>query len=194
MVPENLPTAKGKSVRTTHFIDANLGHDKVTGRSCSGILTMCNLTPTDWYCRLQNTTETASYGSEITVARQGIDKILSERYKLRALGVPLDGPAFLFGDNKSVVLSASIPQHGLNKRHNFLSYHRIGECIAATHNGEPVVRFFHIDGKNNPADIQTKTLPGGDIYRHMKPWLHWVDRSDHSQVASQQMGSVNMAG
>ena len=82
MVPENLPTAKGKSVRTTHFIDANLGHDKVTGRSCSGILTMFNLTPTDWYCRLQSTTETASYGSEITVARQGIDKILSERYKL----------------------------------------------------------------------------------------------------------------
>ena len=152
---------------------------------------MLNLTPMDWYCKLQNTVETATYGSEFTVARQGIDKILAERYKLRALGVPLDGPAFMFGDNKSVVLSSSIPSHSLNKRHNFLSYHRVRECIAATHNGEPVVRFFHIDGKDNPSDIQTKSLPGSEIYRHVKPWLHWVDRSENSYVCSQQMGSNN---
>ena len=100
----------------------------------------------------------------------------------------------MFGDNKSVVLSATIPTHKLNKRHNFLAYHRLRECITATHNGEPVLRFFHIDGKNNPADIQTKALPGSEIYRHMKPWLHWVDRKTTSPADSQQMGSINMAG
>ena len=194
LVPEGLPAPKGKKVKTSHFVDANLGHDKVTGRSCSGIITMFNLTPIDWFCKLQNTVETASYSSEFTVARQGVDKILAERFKLRALGVPIDGPAYMFGDNKSVVLSASIPTHGLNKRHNFLSFHRVRECIAATHNGEPVIRFFHIDGKDNPADVQTKTLPGSEIYRHMKPWLHWVDRTDNSHNSSQQMGSVKMAG
>ena len=47
--------------------------------------------------------------------------------------------------------------------------------------------FFHIDGKDNPADVLTKSLPS-EIYSHMKPWLHWIDRS------SQQMGSDNMAG
>ena len=190
LVPKGLPEPKGKSVRTTFFVDANLGHDKVTGRSCSGILTMLNLTPIDWFSKLQNTVETANYGSEFCVARQAIDKILAERYKLRALGVPLDGPAFMFGDNKSVVLSSTIPTHGLNKRHNFLSYHRVRECIAATHEGDPIVRFFHIDGKANPADIQIKTLPGGDIYCHMKPWLHWVDRDANSNANDQQMGSV----
>ena len=190
LVPKGMPKPKGKSVRSTFFVDANLGHDKVTGRSCSGILTMLNLTPIDWFSKLQNTVETATYGSEFCVARQAIDKILAERYKLRALGVPLDGPAYMFGDNKSVVLSSTIPTHGLNKRHNFLSYHRVRECIAATHEGEPIVRFFHIDGKENPADIQTKTLPGCDIYRHMKPWLHWVDRNTSPQDHDQQMGSV----
>ena len=108
--------------------------------------------------------------------------------------LPLDGPAFMFGDNKSVVLSATIPTHSLNKRHNFLAYHRVCECIAATHNGEPILRFFHIDGKDNPADINTKALLGGMIYHHMKPWLHWVDRSMKSLISAQQMGSVKMAG
>ena len=194
LIPEGLPPPKGKPVRISLFVDANLGHDKVTGRSCSGIITMLNLTPMDFFCKLQNTVETATFGSEATVGRQGSDKGLAERYKLRALGVPIDGPTYMFGDNKSVVLSATIPTHKLNKRHNFLAYHRLRECIAATHNGGPVLRFFHIDGKNNPADIQTKALPGSEIYRHMKPWLHWVDRKTTSPADSQQMGSINMAG
>jgi len=135
MTDPNLPKAKGKSVRASFFIDANLGHDKVTGRSCCGIISMLNLTPIDSYCKLTNTVETATYGSEFTVARIGVDKVLAEHYKLRALGVPIDGPAYMFGDNNSVVLSTTIPSHALNKRHNFLSYHRVRECIAAAHNG-----------------------------------------------------------
>ena len=176
LVPDDVPKPKGKPVIATYFVDANLGHDKVTGRSCSGIISMLNLTPTAAFCKLQNTVETATYSSEFTVARQAVDIALADRFKLRALGVPIGGPAYMFGDNKSVVMSSTIPTHGLSKRHNFLSFHRVRECIAATHKGEPVIRFFHIDGKQNPSDTMTKSLPGSEIYRHMKPWLHWVDR------------------
>ena len=177
LVPDGMPPAKGKSVRATYWVDANLGHDKVTGRSCSGIIPMFNLTPMTAFCKLQNTVETATYSSEFTVARQAVDMILADRFKLRSLGVPIDGPAFMFGDNKSVVMSSTIPSHKLSKRHNFLAFHRVREALAATtNNGEPVIRFFHIDGKLNPSDTMTKSLPGSEIYRHFKPWLHWVDR------------------
>jgi len=44
--------------------------------------------------------------------------------------------------------------------------------------------------RENPADIHTKTLPGCDIYRHMKPWLHWVDRNTSPQDHGEPMGSV----
>jgi len=135
MTYPNLPKAKGKSVRASFFVDVNLGHDKVTGRSCCGIISMLNLTPTDGNCKLTDTVETATHRSEFTVACIGVDKVLAERCKLRALGVPIDGPACMFGDNKSVVLSSAIPSQALNKRHNFLSCHRVRECIAATHNG-----------------------------------------------------------
>jgi len=79
LVPKGMPKPKGKSVRSTFFVDANLGHDKVTGRSCSGILTMLNLTPIDWFSKLQNTVETATYGSEFCVSRQVIDKMFESR-------------------------------------------------------------------------------------------------------------------
>ena len=39
--------------------------------------------------------------------------------------------AYMFGDNKSVITSATIPQSLLNKRPNMLSYHRVREAIAA---------------------------------------------------------------
>jgi len=190
LVPKGMPEPKGKSVTSTFFVDANLGHAKVTGRSCSGILTMLNLTPIDWFSKLQNTVETATCRSEFCVARQAIDKILAECYKLRALGVLLDGPAYMFGDNKSAVLRSTIPTHGLNKRHNFVVYHQVWECIAATHEGGPIVIFFHIDGKESPADIQTKTLSGSNIYCHIKPCLHRVDRNTSPQDHGQQLGSV----
>jgi len=123
LVPKGLRELKGKSVSSAFFVGANLGHDKVTGRSCSQFLAMLNLTPIDWFSELQNTVETATHGSDFCVARQAIDKISADRHKLRALSAPLDGPACMFGDNKPVVLSSTIPTHGLNKWHNFLACH-----------------------------------------------------------------------
>ena len=95
-------------------------------------------------------------------------------FKLRALGIPILGPAYMFGDNKSVVLSSTIPTHGLNKRHNALCFHRVREAIAA----KTILKFYHIDGKINPADCETKSLPGTTVYNLLKPWLHWIARDD----------------
>ena len=34
-IPEDAPEPKGKAVRSTSFVDANLLHDVITGRSCT---------------------------------------------------------------------------------------------------------------------------------------------------------------
>ena len=57
----------------------------------------------------------------------------------------------MFGDNETVVNTASVPQSRLLKRHNALSYHRTREAIAAG-----ILRFHHVRGKLNPADILSK--------------------------------------
>ena len=51
-------------LNTTTFLDANLHHDIVTGKSVAAVLHFVNTTPTDWFSKRQATVETATYGSE----------------------------------------------------------------------------------------------------------------------------------
>ena len=73
------------------------------------------------------------------------------RNTLRYLGVPIMTKAYMFGDNKSVVMSSTIPQSVLNKRHNMLSYHRAREVIAAN-----ILEFHWCSSGQNRSDILSK--------------------------------------
>ncbi len=75
-IPDNMPEPKGKTVTITTFVDANLMHDVITGRSVSGIIHMMNKTPIEWFCKRQNQVETATYGSEFMVMRIGTEQIM----------------------------------------------------------------------------------------------------------------------
>ena len=67
--PHNAPKPLGRYVVITHYVDANLFHDWLTGRSVTGILSLLNQTPIDWYSKKQATVETATYGSEFIATR-----------------------------------------------------------------------------------------------------------------------------
>ena len=84
-----MPTPLGKHVTLTHFFDANLYHDILTGRSVTGILHLLNKTPIDWYAKKQATVETATYGSEFVAGRTCIEQAIDLRNTLRYLGVPI---------------------------------------------------------------------------------------------------------
>ena len=45
----DLPQSKGKTVRMTSIVDANLIHCKVTGKSATGILHLINQKPVDCF-------------------------------------------------------------------------------------------------------------------------------------------------
>ena len=158
-IDPDFPKPLGKPVRTSTFKDANLMHDLVTGRSAMGIIHFVNQTPIDWFSKRQPTVETATYGSEFVAAKTATEQILDLRITLRSLGVPLDGPSWLFGDNKSVVTSGTIPHSTLSKRHNALAYHRVRETCASKSNGKNVMNFIHISTKQNASDVLTKFLP-----------------------------------
>ena len=64
-IPKDAPEPLGKSVTTTTFLDGNLLHDLITGRSVTAVLHFLNLTPGDWYSKRQATVENATYGSEL---------------------------------------------------------------------------------------------------------------------------------
>jgi hypothetical protein len=167
-LPHDMPVPKGKPVRTTTNVDANLMHCLVTGRSLTGVLHFVNQCPVDWYSKKQNTVETATFGSEFSAARTATEKLLDLRYTLRMLGAPLDGPGWMFGDNESVITNSTIPKSTLKKRHNALSYHRVREACASG-----VMWFIHTPGKTNVADVLTKYLPWCDLKEKIGPVLFW---------------------
>ena len=112
--------------------------------------------------------ETATYGSEFVAARTAVDQITELWHSLCYLGVPIRDRSYLFGDNRSVVVNATMPHSILSKRHHLLSYHRVREAIAAQY-----VAFYWKDGKTNPADILSKHWEFATIWPLLKPLLFW---------------------
>ena len=168
LLPHDAPKALGNYVLLTHYVDANLYHDMLTGKSVTGILHFCNQTPIDWYSKKQSTVETATYGSEFVAARTCVEQCMEIQHTLRYLGVPIHGKSYMFGDNKSVVDSSMHPNAKLHKRHTMLSFHRVRQAIA-----HKIVIFFHIDGKDIPADILSKHWSHNDIWKFLQPLMFW---------------------
>lgn len=167
-IPADLPTPLGKPVVLTTYVDANLYHDWISGRSVTGILHLINKMPFDWYSKKQSTVETATYGSEFSAARVATDQIMDSRQTLRYLGVPVRQTTYLFGDNRSVVDSSFCPHAKLHKRHTALSFHRVREAVAAK-----VINFQHIAGALNPADILSKHWGYQQVWPTLQAVLFW---------------------
>lgn len=49
---------------------------------------------------------------------QGINNLRGIRYKLQMMGVEIDGPTHIFGDNMSVIINTSNPDSMMNKTCN----------------------------------------------------------------------------
>ncbi len=174
LLPHDAPEPLGNYVRITHYVDANLYHDFLTGRSVTGILDLLNGTPMDWYSKKQATVETATYGSEFIAARTCVERSIDLRNTLRYLGVPIRKQAFMFGDNRSVVDSSTIPHSKLHKRHNALSFHRVREAVAAR-----IIRFHFIRSEYNPADMLSKHWGYQQTWPNLRPLLFWKGDTQH---------------
>jgi len=184
-IPEDCPTPLGRWVTLTHYVDANLFHCLLTGRSVTGIIHFLNKTPVEWFSKKQNTVETATYGSEFVAARICTEQVIDLRLTLRYLGVPIRSKSYMFGDNKSVVDSSTIPHSKLQKRHVALSFHRVRAAISAK-----ILEFHFIDGSDNPADICSKHWGYQQIWKLLKPLLFWKgDTAEIEEVKEEGSGA-----
>ena len=185
-IPHDIPEPLGKHVHTTHYVDANLHHDLATGKAVTAVLHFLNQTPIDAHTKRQSTVETATYGSEFVAARTAVDQIIDIRTTLRYLGVPIGDRSYMFGDNRSVVTSSTIPNSTISKRHHLASYHRVREAIAAK-----FISFHWKDGKSNPADILSKHWEFATVWPLLKPILFWRGETATQLKGSDRIPSTN---
>jgi hypothetical protein len=55
------------------------------------------------------------FGSELMALQMAVDMIEGLRYKLRMMGIPLDGKTSVFYDNERVVKNTTAPELPLKK-------------------------------------------------------------------------------
>jgi hypothetical protein len=167
VIPPNAPEPRGNPVQMTVFCDANHAGNLVTRQSHTGILIYLNQAPITWFSKAQKTVATSTFGSEFVALRIAVELIEALRYKLRMMGVPLDGPTNVFGDNSSVITNATVPSSTLKKKHNAICYHRVREAVAAK-----IICITYIPTDQNLADILPKPLGGSKLHEFCKKILY----------------------
>ena len=153
--PPDMPEALGRSVQIVMFVDASHAANLVTRQSRTGVLIYVNKAPIVWYSKKQNSVETSSFGSEFMALKTGVELLEGLRYKLRMMGVPIEGYCHTLVDNMSVVKNTSVPESTLKKKSNSIAYHYVRSKCAAD-----VLRVSYENTKTNLADMLTKVHSG----------------------------------
>jgi len=92
------------------------------------------------------------------------------RYKLRMMGIPVEGPTYIFGDNQSVLSNTSKPHSSLKKKSSSIAFHFTREGVA-----KDEWRTTYLNTALNPSDMFTKSLPGGEKRAWFTSYvLHYV--------------------
>ena len=78
------------------------------------------------------------------------------------MGVPIETPAYVYGDNMSVIKNTQRPESTLKKKSNQICYHFARESVAM---GECLMA--HIPTNENVADLATKIIGGGMKRDHL---------------------------
>ena len=87
------------------------------------------------------------------------------------MGIPVELPRYVFGDNKSVLANKIVPHSVLKKKSSSIANHFVCEGVA-----KDTWRTAYLHTDLNPADMGTKSLPG-EIRRtkFMSYLLHYLE-------------------
>ena len=72
------------------------------------------------------------------------------------MGIPFISPAFMFGDNQSVLANTTVPYSTLKNKSHSIHYHFLPEGAA-----HDKLSTAYVNTYLNPADMLTKTLSSG---------------------------------
>ena len=173
-VPPKMPEPRGRGFVIRAKVDADHASNTVTRRSRTGFLVYLNCALVYWWSKKQNSVESSSFGSEFIAMKQCCEYLRGLRYKLRMMGIPIIGPAYIYGDNQSVLVNTTIPDSTLKKKSQSIAYHFVREGSARDE-----WRTTYVNTNENEADLLTKQLPSGDKRKgFVRRLLHHIFRTD----------------
>ena len=86
------------------------------------------------------------------------------------MGIPVELPTYIFGDNHYVLVNSSKPHSNLKKKSSSIAFHFVRESAAKYE-----CRVAYLNTNYNPADMTTKSLDGGEKQSRFTSYiLHYV--------------------
>ena len=93
---------------------------------------------------------------------------------MRMMGIPVENPCFVYGDNQSVLWNMTVFESTLKKKASSVAYHFVHEGVSCDE-----WRTTYINTKDNPSDIMTKNVPAGmNRYRKVSMVLYDIYPED----------------
>mmetsp|Transcript_2441 Transcript_2441/g.3428 ORF Transcript_2441/g.3428 Transcript_2441/m.3428 type:complete len:402 (+) Transcript_2441:1306-2511(+) len=155
IMPDKMPPPRGLGFTMIANVDSDHTGDEITRRSCTGFIVFLNNSPIYWFSKKQNGIETSSFGSEFIAPKQCCEYICGLQYKLHMMGIEVNGPAYIYGDNKSVLSNASVPESVFKKKSNSIAYNFVREGSSSDE-----WRVTYVNTNDNVANLPTKPLSG----------------------------------
>ena len=124
------------------------------GRSQTGIVVLGYMIPIQWLSKKQNTVKSSTFGSKFVALKHATELMKGIRYKLKMLGIPIDGPTRMLCDNQSMVINGRFPESVLKKKHCSIAYHIVRNTIASG-----IMDIYWEWASSNMAYLFTKILP-----------------------------------
>jgi hypothetical protein len=154
-------------------VDADHASDSVTRRSRTSFLVWINSCLVYFLSKKQTSVETSSFGSEFVAMKQCCEYLRGLRYKLRMMGIPVNGPCYISGDNQSVLANTTEPGSTLKKKSQSIACHLSVREWPKMNGGLVMSTPIH----ENESDLLTKLLLAGEKRRgFMMNLLHHIYR------------------
>ena len=153
--PMDSPYPLGKDITLRMFFDSDHAEDKSDRRSRTGFMVFVNMEMINWHTRKQAHVECAVFGAKFVAMKQGVEALRGIRFKLQMMGVKIDVPTYVYGDNMSVIHNTSNPELVFKNKSNSICYHFVREAV--------VMKTFlstHVPTAINWADLLWKVLFG----------------------------------
>ena len=151
----NIPKPLGKEVTLRMFVDSDHTGDKSDRRSRMGFMIFMNMAMINCHTKKQATVEGAVFGAKFVAMKQGVEALKGIKFKLQMMGVNIDGPTYVYGDNMSVIHKTSNPESLLKKKYNSMCYHFVREAVAMRG-----CLTTHVPTARNWADLLMKVILG----------------------------------
>ena len=134
-------------------VDAYNASDTVTRRPRTGLLVYLNWALVQWFYNKKNRIEISTFVSEFFAMEVCCKYIYNLRYKLRMMGILVNGADYIEVDNQSVLSNTTIPNSTIKKKSQSILYHFVHEGVA-----REKWRTWYISTDDNKADLLTNQL------------------------------------